>query len=95
MGNTSEKTLFLSETWLERSINKGKTVFALFVLEKGEEEAPLHPLAQPLIQEFEDVFPADLPPRLSPIRGIEHQIDLLPRGSLSLSDQHIDATPLK
>jgi len=57
--NTSEKALFLSETQVERSINKGKTVFALFVLEKGEEETPLYPLAQPLIHEFEDVFPID------------------------------------
>jgi len=42
-GNTSEKALFLSEIWVERSINKGKTVLALFVLEKGEVETPLHP----------------------------------------------------
>ena len=44
-GNTSEKALFLSETRVERSINKGKVVLALFVLEKGEGETPLHPLA--------------------------------------------------
>jgi len=47
MGNTSEKALFLTKTWVERSINKGKTILALFVLEKGEGEIPLHPLAQP------------------------------------------------
>jgi len=34
---------------------------ALFVLEKGEGEIQLHPLAQPLIQEFKDVFPTDNP----------------------------------
>jgi len=44
-GNTSEKALFLSETRVERSINKGKNIFALFVLEKGEGETPLHTLA--------------------------------------------------
>jgi len=48
----SPRALFLSETRVERSINKGKTVFALFVLEKGEGETPLRPLAQPLVQEF-------------------------------------------
>jgi len=42
-GNTSEKALFLSETRVERYISKGKTVLALFVLEKGEGQAPLHP----------------------------------------------------
>ena len=51
-GNTSEKALFLSETRVERSINKGKIVLALFVLEKGEGETPLHTLAKPLIQDF-------------------------------------------
>ena len=77
-GNTSEKALFFSETQVERSINKGKIVLALFVLEKGEGETPLHPLAQPLIQDFCDVFSDDLPPGLPPVRGIEHHIDLLP-----------------
>jgi len=41
-GNTSEKALFLSETRVDRSINKGKNVFALFVLEKGEGDTPAH-----------------------------------------------------
>jgi len=72
MGNTSDKALFFSETRVERSINIGKIVSVLFVLEKGEEETPLNPLVQPLIQEFEDVFPADLPPGLPLIRRIEH-----------------------
>ncbi|XP_038974748.1 uncharacterized protein LOC108510824 [Phoenix dactylifera] len=29
-------------------------------------------------KEFQDVFPEEMPPELSPIRGIEHQIDLVP-----------------
>jgi hypothetical protein len=35
-----------------------------------------------LLQEFEDVFPDDIPSGLSPIRGIEHQIDFIPRASI-------------
>ncbi|XP_071926125.1 uncharacterized protein [Coffea arabica] len=35
-----------------------------------------------LLQEFEDVFPDEVPDGLSPIRGIEHQIDLLPGAPL-------------
>jgi hypothetical protein len=34
------------------------------------------------LQEFEDVFPNDIPSGLSPIRGIDHQIDFVPRASI-------------
>jgi len=70
----------LSETLLEISISKGKLVYALLVLE-GEGETPLHILAKPMVHEFVDVFPNDLPIGLPPLRGIEQQIDLLPRGT--------------
>jgi hypothetical protein len=30
-----------------------------------------------LLQEFKDVFPDEIPPRLPPLRGIEHEIDLI------------------
>ncbi|XP_017416426.2 uncharacterized protein LOC108327205, partial [Vigna angularis] len=33
-------------------------------------------------QEFDDVFPKEVPSGLPPLRGIEHQIDLVPRASL-------------
>jgi hypothetical protein len=35
-----------------------------------------------LLQEFKDVFPTMIPPGLSPLRGIEHQIDLIPVATL-------------
>ena len=35
-----------------------------------------------LLQEFEEVFPSSVPSRLPPLRGIEHQIDLVPGASL-------------
>jgi hypothetical protein len=34
------------------------------------------------LQEFEDVFPDDIPSGLPPIRGIEHQIDFVPGASI-------------
>ena len=42
----------------------------------------LSPSATNILQEFTDVFPQDMPPGLPPIRGIEHQIDLIPGASL-------------
>ena len=35
-----------------------------------------------LLQEYEDVFPKEVPPGLPPKRGIEHQIDLVPGAPL-------------
>ena len=40
------------------------------------------PSVQPLLQEFKDVFPKEIPHGLPPSRGIEHQIDLLLGASL-------------
>jgi hypothetical protein len=42
----------------------------------------LPPAVANILQEYEDVFPQDIPPGLPPIRGIEHQIDLIPGASL-------------
>jgi hypothetical protein len=43
---------------------------------------PLPRAISNLLREFEDVFPAEIPPGLPHLRGIEHQIDLIPGASL-------------
>jgi hypothetical protein len=49
------------------------------------EDAPsldISPAVANLLQVYADVFPKDLPPGLPPLRGIEHQIDLIPGAQL-------------
>jgi hypothetical protein len=43
---------------------------------------PLSRTITNLLQEFKNIFPAEIPPELPPWRGIEHQIDLIPDASL-------------
>jgi hypothetical protein len=56
----------------------------LFLLE--DITTPLPRAITSLLQEFKDVFPAEIPPGLPPLRGIEHQIDLIPGASLPNRD---------
>nr|KYP43505.1 hypothetical protein KK1_035072 [Cajanus cajan] len=37
---------------------------------------------QKLLKEFDDLFPQEVPSGLPPLRGIKHQIDLIPGSSL-------------
>jgi hypothetical protein len=53
---------------------------ALFSLDDIASSIP--PAVTNLLQEYEDVFPAEIPPRLPPVRGIEYQIDLIPGATL-------------
>jgi hypothetical protein len=43
----------------------------------------LPPVVANILQEYSDVFPSEILEGLPPIRGIKHQIDLIPGASLS------------
>jgi hypothetical protein len=52
----------------------------LFSLDDITTPSP-HPITN-LLQEFKDIFPTEIPPGLPHLRGIEHQIDLIPGAML-------------
>ena len=49
----------MSEASVERAISKSKPLFALLMVESNTSKVvkPIHPLAQSLFREFEDVLP--------------------------------------
>ena len=49
----------------------------IFTDNSNELTISVSPSVEFLLQEFKDVFPKEIPHGLSPLRGIEHQIDLL------------------
>ncbi|XP_074283873.1 uncharacterized protein LOC141608415 [Silene latifolia] len=78
---TASMTMFASEQEVGEVLKEGGCVYLMVVDEApkvGIKDAQL----AALLKEFEDVFPDDLPSGLPPIRGIEHQIDLIPGASL-------------
>ena len=51
-------------------------------LNTNEFDLSLPSVVKSLLQEFDDVFPNDIPSGLPPLRGIEHQIDFIPGASI-------------
>ncbi|XP_072150055.1 uncharacterized protein [Setaria viridis] len=66
---------------MEVHVNPGDADSVLVSLD----DAPsfdIPPAVANILQEYADVFPKDLPPGLPPLRGIEHQFDLIPGAQL-------------
>ncbi|GJV05059.1 RNA-directed DNA polymerase [Tanacetum coccineum] len=70
--------LFMKKTGFEGLMKTSPYVFTLVVVEENEiiSEAPLQ--VQPLLREFADVIPDDIPPGLPAMRDIQHCIDFIP-----------------
>ncbi|XP_027090356.2 uncharacterized protein [Coffea arabica] len=94
---TNDQTLVKSNTRKQNMIIKAKNVRKIVhsnkplllvickhvLLNVDELNKALPSSVVALLQEFEDVFPDEIPDGLPPIRGIEHQIDLIPGAPLS------------
>ncbi|KAL1194506.1 RNA-directed DNA polymerase-like protein [Cardamine amara subsp. amara] len=85
-GNQVSKTnLYITPTAVSKSLESKDTVLRMIFKEslvsgQGQEGYPTE--VQGLLEKFANVFPEDIPPGLPPIRGIEHQIDLVPGAPL-------------
>ncbi|GJT00100.1 reverse transcriptase domain-containing protein [Tanacetum coccineum] len=72
------KNHFLSRAEFLAEVNEATDVFAIVVMESNDgSDAVPHQVA-PIIQEFADVFPNELPHGLPPMRDIQHCIDFVP-----------------
>ena len=70
-----------------REFSEDPTSMPLVLLYRGtvlvsNDMTPLPLGVSNVLQEFGDVFPDEVPAGLPPLRGIEHQIDLIPGASL-------------
>nr|GEU41760.1 hypothetical protein [Tanacetum cinerariifolium] len=74
--------LFVKKTSLEELMKTSPYVFTLVVVEENKiiSEAPLQ--VQPLLREFSDVIPDDIPLGLLDMRDIQHCMDFIPGSAI-------------
>ena len=73
-----ENNSLLSKSELEKEIRAGSDVMALVAVEEIESEKEIPKEVEPILEEFVDVVPKEIPHGLPPMRDIQHQIDLVP-----------------
>eukprot|EP00256_Glycine_max_P069745 XP_025984340.1 uncharacterized protein LOC106798810 [Glycine max] len=79
-GKKPSLTMFATENEVKDAIDNGELVYVLVAKNARQDdvETPFKQQLEAVLGEYEDVFPSELPKGLPPIRGIEHQIDLIP-----------------
>ncbi|XP_024005038.1 uncharacterized protein LOC112082170 [Eutrema salsugineum] len=81
----SRTNLFITPTTVSKALQHNTPVLLMIFKEglpTGSHELELPPEISSLLDRFKDVFPDEIPAGLQSIRGIEHQIDLVPGAAL-------------
>ena len=74
-----QNLLIISRAQFELEMRASRPIFSLVATSPATLQQQSTPSAfLPLLQEFNDFFPDDLPAGLPPLRDIQHQIDLVP-----------------
>ncbi|GJZ12883.1 hypothetical protein Tco_0548113 [Tanacetum coccineum] len=76
------KNQFLSRVEFMAEIPKTVDVFALVVMESNQDEFTIPQQVIPILEEFADVVPEELPSGLPPVRDIQHCIEFIPGASI-------------
>ncbi|XP_048622366.1 uncharacterized protein LOC125591712 [Brassica napus] len=84
-GKVSKANIYLTSGQVLKSLHNETQVLLMIFKEgcfAGFEVQELPSGIQELMERYKDVFPDDVPAGLPPIRGIEHQVDLVPGAPL-------------
>lgn len=80
---SKSRSLFISVKGVEKTVKAGLPLVILSYKSNATNNDCLPSDVQPLLDEYSDMFPEEIPSGLPPVRGIEHQIDFQPGAVLS------------
>ncbi len=80
--NKEKGPVLLSGSKVEGALKNGDPVYTLIAKEELQQKQEIPGVVKPLLAEFEQLVPEEIPSGLPPLPGIEHRIDLIPGSSL-------------